>query len=366
MVDIAAAFAACAWVYLVLFHGRFWSVRPLLARAPSPGDRSARIAVVIPARDEAETIGQTVASLAAQDWPGTLDIWVVDDSSTDDTAEIARGAGASVITAPPLQPGWTGKMWALSRGVNRALQDAPDYLLFTDADIVHAPDSLSSLIARAQFGRFDIVSVMVKLHCESTAERLLIPAFVFFFFMLYPPAWTANRNRRTAGAAGGCILIRPEALRRIGGIDAIRHELIDDCALAAAVKRTGGAVWLGLSENTRSIRLYPAFADIRNMIARTAFTQLRYNAALLAGTVAGMLLLYVAPLVSFSWIGLVTWLLMTIAYLPMVRFYGQPAWTALLLPVAGMFYTAATVESAIRYWTGRGGAWKGRHQAAAG
>jgi hopene-associated glycosyltransferase HpnB len=363
MVDIAAAMAACAWLYLALLHGRFWRVRPLLMPPPPLTSNDARVAVVIPARNEQASIGRTVASLAAQDWPGPLHIWVVDDGSIDTTAELARETGRDKVTvshAPPLPAGWTGKMWALSHGIEQALRYKPNYLLFTDADIEHARDSIRGLVARAEAGGFDIVSVMVKLHCSSPAERLLIPAFVFFFFMLYPPAWRA-------GAAGGCILIRPEALRRIGGIDVLRGELIDDCALAAAVRRSGGSRWLGLSNDTCSIRPYPRFADIRQMIARTAFTQLRYSTILLTGTVAGMCLLYVLPVVAAlrgSPFGIATWVLMTAVYLPMVRFYGQPAWTAALLPLAGVFYTFATVESALLYWAGRGGTWKGRHQAA--
>lgn len=370
MVEAAAAVAASAWIYLALLHGRFWRVQPLLAGAPPPRDIGARVAVVIPARNEAATIGRTVSSLTAQEWPGPLHIWVVDDSSTDATAEFARQAGEAKVTvlhAGPLPAGWTGKLWALSTGVDQSLPWEPDYLLFTDADIEHDPGSIRRLVARAENGEFDIVSMMVKLHCESVAERLLIPAFVFFFFMLYPPAWIARRDRRTAGAAGGCVLIRPEAVKRIGGVHAIRGALIDDCALAAAVKRTGGSVWLGLSEHTRSVRPYPEFADLRQMIARTAFTQLRYSALLLLGTVAGMGLLYVVPIIAAlrgSLFGIAAWLTMTAIYLPMVRFYRQPAWTAALLPVAGLLYTAATIESALRYWAGRGGAWKGRHQAA--
>ena len=232
-----------------------------------------------------------------------------------------------MLRTEPLPQGWTGKLWALAQGVERASQQQPDYFLLTDADIVHAPGSIAALVARAEAGPLDLVSIMVRLRSESTAERLLIPAFVFFFFMLYPPAWVASRTRKTAGAAGGCILVRPEALRRAGGLEAIRSELIDDCSLAAKVKRSGGSLWLGMSEGTRSIRPYPAFADIGRMISRTAFTQLRYSGLLLAGTVLGMGFLYIVPVAAaFSRIpaGAVAWLLMTLAFIPMARFYRLP------------------------------------------
>lgn len=373
MVEAAAVASFGAWLYLLLLHGRFWRIRPLLAPADPLPEHSAslRIAVVIPARDEARTISECVRSLIRQDWPGELHIWVVDDSSADRTAEIAREAGGgrvSVLPAGTLPRGWTGKLWALECGTREARLFLPDFLLFTDADIVHAPDSIRHLVARAETSRRDLVSVMVRLHCESLAERLLIPAFVFFFFMLYPPGWIARSDRRAAGAAGGCILIRLAALERIGGLAAIRGELIDDCALARHVKRSGGSLWLGLSDSTRSIRPYVSFRDVRAMISRTAFTQLRYSPLLLAGTVLGMSLLYVVPVaaaVAGGLIGAAAWTVMAVAFMPMLRFYRQPFSAAMLLPVAGLFYTAATVESAIRYWTGRGGAWKGRHQAAA-
>jgi hopene-associated glycosyltransferase HpnB len=331
-----------------------------------PDDARRRsVAVIIPARDEAATIGFAVDSLRAQNWTGLIEVIVVDDDSSDLTAEIARAHGATVIAAGSLPPGWTGKMWALSRGVARAISSGPDYLLFTDADIVHGPSSVTRLIAEAETEHRDLVSVMVKLRCDSFAERLLMPAFVFFFFMLYPPAWIPRRDRRTAGAAGGCVLMRPSALQSTGGIDGIRAELIDDCALAAAVKRSGGSVWLGLTEETHSLRAYSSFADVRQMIARTAFTQLRYSVALLAGTIAGMLFLYAVPVFSAaigSATGALAWVLMSALYLPMIRFYRLPAPYALLLPFVAVFYLIATIESAVCYWRGKGGNWKGRHQ----
>jgi hopene-associated glycosyltransferase HpnB len=287
----------------------------------------------------------------------------VDDHSSDATAERARAAGnVTVIQSAPLPPGWTGKLWAVSQGVAVAAPGNADYLLLTDADIVHSADSVRGLVARAETGGYDLVSYMAELRCETLAERALIPAFVFFFFMLYPPAWICRRNYKTAGAAGGCMLIRPAALERIGGIAAISGELIDDCALAARVKGSGGAVWLGPTHATRSLRGYDGFADVSNMIARTAFTQLDHSAWMLFGTVIGLLLTFAAPVLCWNWLGLATFLLMTLAYFPAVRFYRlSPLW-ALTLPFAAVFYLGATVQSAIRYWSGRGGEWKGRVQ----
>ncbi len=361
--DLAASAAAGAWLYLAHGHGRFWRTEHIVLPPAAP-QRRYKVIALIPARDEAPTIGITVRSLVAQ-----VDrVIVVDDNSSDGTGAIARSAGADVIHGQPLQPGWTGKMWALSQGVEAALRHAPDFLLFTDADIVHADDSVASLAAKAEAEERDLVSVMVRLRCDSTAERLLIPAFVFFFFQLYPPEWTASARRPTAGAAGGCVLIRPDALAKAGGIAAIRAELIDDCALAAAVKGSGGSLWLGLADMTRSLRPYPRFADIRHMIRRTAFTQLRYSALMLAGTVLGLTFLYLLPVAAaLAGIpaGLVAWAVMAAIYAPIAQFYGQPVLSGLLLPVVAVFYMVATVESAVRYWTGRGGNWKGRNQASA-
>jgi hopene-associated glycosyltransferase HpnB len=260
-------------------------------------------------------------------------------------------------------------MWAVSQGVERALAGSPDFLLLTDADIQHEPGSLATLIAIAENGGFDVASFMVKLRSDTFAERALIPAFVFFFFLLYPPAWIRDGKRKTAGAAGGCILIRPAMLRKAGGIEAIRGEVIDDCALARRVKSAGGRIWLGLTDGTKSTRSYKSFGEIEKMIARTAFRQLNHSALLLMGTLAGLALTYVLPImVIFSGqgfyfvLGVAAWALMTAAYLPMVRFYKQsPVW-AVLLPAIAVFYAGATFHSAVKYWMGRGGEWKGRMQ----
>jgi hopene-associated glycosyltransferase HpnB len=368
------------WVVLTFFRGAFWQLRRFdddvapaqnLARRP-------RVAAIVPARNEAGTIARTVASLVKQEYPGELRVVVVDDHSDDGTGSLAQEAAARLgasgrvetVQAAALTPGWTGKLWALQQGLEKANAFAPDYLWLTDADIEHAPDTLRRLVGRAETERLDLVSLMVLLEAKSFPERLLIPAFLYFFLKLYPPQWIADKNAKTAGAAGGCVLLKPDALKRVGGLGAIRGEVIDDCALARAVKRAGGAIWMGLTRKSVSLRAYRSFAEIRDLIARTAFTQLGYSSLALIGTLLGMLLTYVAP-VAFTFTpettawrpSLAAWALMAVTYLPTVRFYGlSPLW-APLLPLAAVFYSYATCLSAARYWLGRGGLWKGRAQA---
>jgi hopene-associated glycosyltransferase HpnB len=358
------------WIYLLLFRGGFWRVSRNLTPRDLPAPPPKRVAVVIPARDEAAVIEATIASLKAQQFAGAIAIFVVDDGSTDGTAEIAAMGGVvTVIRGQLLPQGWTGKVWAMSQGATAALQAQPDYILFTDADIEHAPDSVSQLVALAETRGCDLVSFMVKLHCETLAERILIPAFVFFFLKLYPPVWIASGQSATAGAAGGCLLIRPTALEKIGGLASIRGEVIDDCALGRAVKQSGGRIWLSLAGETRSTRRYGTVAEVERMIARTAFNQLRHSSLLLAGTVLGLFFTYLLPPLliltgerQLVLLGLAAWLLMAVAYYPMLRFYGRsPGWR-FVLPAVALFYLWATVHSAILYWSGRGGQWKGRAQ----
>jgi hopene-associated glycosyltransferase HpnB len=301
----------------------------------------------------------------------------VDDDSNDGTGDIARraaGADASrltIVTSRTLPPGWTGKLWAVKQGIDAAMAmpRPPDYLLLTDADIVHGPDSIRRLAARAQAGGLVLTSLMVKLRCESFAEHASIPAFIFFFQMLYPFSWVNRPQSAVAAAAGGCMLVRADALARAGGIETIRTALIDDCALAKALKAQG-PIWLGLTDRVHSIRPYPVFADIRRMVARSAFAQLRYSPLLLAGTVVGMLLTYLAPplLALFASgaaqaIGIAAWLLMTIAFMPTLRFYRLPLYWSLALPAIAFLYMLYTLDSAYQYVRGRGGSWKGRAQA---
>lgn len=365
--ELIAAASLGAWFYLFTARGNFWKIA--VAPKPEPVPATKSVCVIIPARDEEASIGEAVRSLIGQQYSGPVHIIVVDDHSSDRTAAIAAQDGVAVIPAGPLPEGWSGKLWAISEGLKHAATLAPDYLLFTDADIVHWPNNIAELVSRAETEKLDLVSLMVQLHCRSFAEALLIPAFVFFFFMLYPPAWVASRDRRTAAAAGGCILMRRSALDRMGGIQSIRGEIIDDCALARAVKRTGGSIWLGVTHNTVSLRGYRTFGDFRAMISRTAFAQLHHSALLLVLTVAGMALVYLAPpllLLMHSPLaaicGLAAWILMMISYSPALRFYGRSVMWAPLLPLVALFYISATVDSAFSYWSGRGGLWKGRVQ----
>jgi hopene-associated glycosyltransferase HpnB len=384
----AAWIAAAVWVGLVVARGRFWDasadgLRPAAdAFGPADADRAAPdVHAVVPARNEEDVIARTMGSLLAQDYPGRFAITVVDDRSDDGTGDIARATMAQraaadrahVVDGRPRPDGWTGKVWALAEGVAaaRATGPAPAYWWFTDADVEHDPDTLARLVATAVRDDRALVSQMVALHCASPWERLLIPAFVFFFRMLYPFAWVNDDRRATAAAAGGCVLLSDRALTRIGGIERIKGELIDDCALAAAVKRDGGGLWLGLATRSRSVRPYGSFETIWSMVARTAYTQLRYSPLLLGGTVAGMLLLYYVPVaatiagarrrrIDIALPGAIAWTVMALAYAPTLRLYRLHPAGALALPFVALLYTAMTAESARRDARGTGGAWKGR------
>jgi hopene-associated glycosyltransferase HpnB len=375
--------AAASWIGLAIARGRFWDARADGLRAVD--EDTARDApdvhVVVPARNEADVIARTLGSLVAQVYAGSVAITCVDDRSTDATAvearAVAEAAGAAervaIVEGSPRPDGWAGKVWALAQGVAsaRARGRQPDYWWFSDADVEHDPDTLARLIATARLDRRDCVSQMVELHCGSTWERLLIPAFVYFFRMLYPFAWVNDDRRATAAAAGGCVLISDAMLQRIGGVERIRGALIDDCSLAAAVKTDGGTLWLGLATTSRSVRPYASLDEIWSMVARSAYTQLRYSPLLLAGTVAGMIVLYgVPPAAAIAGValrrwdiaagGLCGWLVMAATYAPTLRLYRVPRAAALGLPVAGALYTAMSVDSALRYARGSGGRWKGR------
>jgi len=354
------------WIYLLGAHGTFWQAGPVLAPAAPVGAPS--VAIVVPARDEEASIAACLRSLLVQDYRGEFRVILVDDASTDRTADIARALAhprLTIVAAAPRPAGWSGKLWAVAQGIAAADDDTEFYFL-TDADITHAPAHLSTLLARAEHRDLDMVSEMVALSCDSWAERALIPAFVFFFQLLYPFARVNDPLSATAAAAGGTILIRRRALTRIGGIAAIRGALIDDVALAKKVK-TGGRIWLGHSALAESVRPYAGPADIWAMIARTAYTQLRYSPTLLALTGTALIVVWLVPpmaaLFAHGWtqaFATLAWLAAMASYLPTLRRFGRsPAW-ALALPIIAAFYTAATVASAIAHHRGQGTVWKNR------
>jgi hopene-associated glycosyltransferase HpnB len=366
-----------AWLWLTFCQGGFWRtdqrLPPRREDAPRPP-----VAIVVPARDEAEVLPLSLASVLAQRYPGDARVILVDDNSTDGTGESARKLGAApdarlplTVTTPGEPPaGWTGKLWALRHGVEAAGPDVT-YLLLTDADIAHDPDSLDALVAAAETGGYDLVSQMARLNTQTRWEKLIVPAFVYFFAQLYPFRWSNRPGSRTAAAAGGCTLVRRDALERAGGVAAIRGAVIDDVNLARLVKRAGGRTWLGLADRVDSVRPYPRLAQLWRMVARSAYAQLRHNVLLLAGTVLGLALVYLVPPV-FTVLGAVTgrpgvwgpalaaWALMAVTFSQMLRYYRLPAWQSVLLPFTALLYTLMTVDSAVQHWRGRGAAWKGR------
>jgi hopene-associated glycosyltransferase HpnB len=374
---LLASIPLAIWIYLLAARGQFWRVHEDLFDS-EPLKIRPRVVAIVPARNEAATISQAILSLAKQDYPGEFSIIVVDDHSEDGTAALAHLAAmesrasqrVKIHSASPLAPGWTGKLWALNDGIQVAANQSAEFFWFTDADIEHSPDTLRRLVSRAEKESLDLASLMVLLQSKTFPERLLIPPFLYFFLMLYPPRWIADPKARTAGAAGGCILLRRSAFERIGGLAVIRGEVIDDCALARAVKKSGGKLWMGLTRTSVSLRSYGALAEIRDLIARTAFTQLHYSFLLLIATLAGLLVTFLLAWIAFFTLDDPGWLLastaisiMTATYGATVRFYGLPWLWALTLPFAAVFYAYATLLSAVRYWLDRGGQWKGRAQA---
>jgi len=370
-----AALTALTWSYLGFARGFFWRTKNALPKADHKAIFSGGVLAIVPARNEAELIGPVVTSLLNQNV--AMPILLVDDESTDGTADVARRAAETagkpdaltVIQSKPLPAGWTGKIWSMHQGIEYARGINPTWILLTDADVLHGPETVANLGLIASQDHHDLVSFMVKLRCESLPEKLLIPAFVYFFFMLYPPAWVRNPRRSTAGAAGGCMLVKAEALERAGGLQPIRGAVIDDCALAELLKRHGGRLWLGLTDQSQSLRRYQTFSHIEQMISRTAFYQLKHSSLLLLGTIAGMEITYLAPVVLLLTgsrpailMGAAAWAAMTITYATMVRYYRLNAAWALTLPVAALFYLGSTIHSAIKYWNGRGGQWRGRIQ----
>ncbi len=388
IVVIVSVLSVGIWGYLLLARGGFWRCHErddalLSSLRKTRADDAQRVwpsvVAVVPARDEAVAISRSVGSLLRQDYAGVLSVVLVDDQSSDDTATIASAAAEAqgapdrltIVAGGNVPSGWTGKLWAMGQGLANVENTAapPEYVLFTDADIAHAPQALRGLVEIAQARKSVLTSLMVKLRCESPAEQFLVPAFVFFFQKLYPFAWVDDPARPTAAAAGGCMLVGYDALKSAGGLEAVRGALIDDCALGALMK-TRGPIWLGLTESVHSLRAYPAFGDIRRMVVRSAFAELRYSTPRVIGAVSGMTLTYLAPpLIALlahgaaQAAGAIAWVMMAVAFAPTLRFYGQPVALGLALPAIAAVYTGFTIESAWQYWRGRGGHWKGRFQA---
>lgn len=378
---LVAVATLAIWLYIFLGRGFFWLAAERddsFSSAPDPA-RWPSVTAIIPARNEAEVVGRCIGSLLRQQYPGRFDVVLVDDESTDGTADAGREAASearagerlTVIggAAPP--PGWMGKVFAMSEGFRQTMErsDPPAYVLFTDADISYqSADSLERLVRGAETRGLVLASLMVKLRCESISERLLIPAFVFFFSMLYPFPWVNDVKRATAGAAGGCMLVRREALAAAGGLERIKGALIDDCALGAVMKEQG-PIWLGLTDRVESIRPYLGIADIGRMVSRSAYAELRFSPWRLLGTLAGMTVTYLAPpllgLFASGYaqvIGGAAWLLMAISFQPTLRLYRRSPLWGFALPVIAAFYAVFTFQSAVQHWRGRGGAWKGRFQ----
>jgi hopene-associated glycosyltransferase HpnB len=377
------AFSLLGWLYLLLGRSGFWRAQPMLGHPASTSQDLPDVVAVVPARNEAAYVGDALRSLLAQDYAGRFGVVLVDDHSDDATRAIAQaiptrpGRSLDVIGARMLPAGWSGKLWAVCEGLRRASQRMPEarYVLLTDADIAHDPSNLRKLVSKAEADRLDLVSLMVRLHCEHPWERLLIPPFVFFFRKLYPFAAVNQQRCAVSAAAGGCMLVRRTALARAGGIEAIRDRLIDDVALAQQIKHHprlhAGSIWLGLTDTTHSLRGQTRLGEVWAMVARSADTQLRHSLPLLVLTVVGMFGLYLLPpLAAIAWplhgdaavaaLGLAGWLAMSLIYWPTVRLYRLGPHWALTLPLAAALYTAMTIDSALQYRRGRGGRWKGR------
>ncbi|QNP62014.1 glycosyltransferase [Streptomyces genisteinicus] len=384
-----ATASLAAWCFLLLGRGSYWRTDQRLPGYEEPA-RWPDVVIVVPARDEAGVLALSLPSLLRQDYPGRAGIVLVDDNSGDGTGDLARSLSARhgglplTVSAPgEPEPGWTGKLWALRHGIALAEEFDPEFLLLTDADIAHQPDSLRALVAaagpaagaghrpRGGADSYDVVSLMARLRVAGGWERLVVPAFVYFFAQLYPFRRVNRPGSGTAAAAGGCVLVRTEAARRAGVPDSIRQALIDDVALARAVRREGGRLWLGLADRVTSVRPYPRLGDLWSMVSRSAYAQLRHSPVLLAGTVAGLLLVYVVPPAALvagllggdpaaAWAGGAAWAVMAGTYGPMLRYYGEPLRMAPLLPLTAVLYLLMTLDSAVRHHRGAGAAWKGR------
>lgn len=372
MIEVLAIACMAVWIYLIGARGAFWRAAIGDGSPVSDGVLPLpSVAVVIPARNESEFIAQSVRSLLDQSYGGTFNVVVVDDESADDTGALAvRAAGGDrrlkVIRTDGPAAGWTGKLWAMKEGIAVAAALRPEYLLLTDADIVHASDTVAQLVARSKSGGFVLTSLMAKLHCESLAERIHVPAFIYFFQMLFPFAWVCRSDCSLAAAAGGCMLVKTQALAKIGGVAGIKNALIDDCSLAAKLKETG-PIWLGLTNRVHSIRPYETFAEVGRMISRSAYSQLHYSPFLLVATTVAMTITFVLPpllsIFASGWpryLGLAAWVAMALSFVPTLRYYGRSLLWSIVLPVIASLYMCYTLNSAYQHLLQRGGRWKGR------
>jgi hopene-associated glycosyltransferase HpnB len=390
---VGCVLAAVAWAYLILGHGRYWRTGERLPRTAGRPARWPGVVAVIPARNEAEMLPVTLPTLLGQDYPGALTVILVDDCSCDGTAQVAaklgREAGRAdrdlrVLAGTPPPPGWAGKVWAMAQGLAAAGPPAqeeprgsgPGYVLFTDADIAWDPGALRGLVGAAEGDDRDLVSQLALLRTATPAERVIVPAFVYFFAQLYPFRRVNAPGSRTAAAAGGCMLVRRRALERSGGLAPISGARIDDVALGRMIKGQRRRCWLGLSTLVVSVRPYPRLASLWQMVARSAYIQLNYSPPLLAATIAGLVFLYAlppagaiaglaagaatAPAALAAGAGLAGWALMSLSYLPVLRLYRLSPLRAPALPLIAMLYAAMTVDSARRHHAGRGAEWKGR------
>ncbi|MCF3935832.1 glycosyltransferase [Acuticoccus sp. M5D2P5] len=381
---VCAILALCVWGVLLFARGGFWRVdgELLEGKGSAPGAERRAILAIVPARNEADVLPTTLPALLTQTTSGPFRVLLVDDHSSDGTGALARRLAAecgaadrlTVIEAAPLRKGWTGKLGAMQSGLDhaRATGESAERILFTDADIAYGPGALARLEAEADQRGTVLASLMVKLRAESAAERWLIPAFVYFFRMLYPFRWVADPGRRTAAAAGGAMLVDRKALDAMGGLDAIRGSLIDDVAMGTLMKKAG-PVWLGLTNAVHSVRAYPAFKDIQAMVVRSAYTELRHSPLRLLIAILGLSLVFLVPPVAAlvgdgpaRLAGIIAWAAMALSFVPIARFYGVGAWRGLALPGVAALYGVFTVQSAVLHAMGRGGAWKGRVQAATG
>jgi hopene-associated glycosyltransferase HpnB len=356
---------------LVGWHG-FWRADQRPPLKPEPLAKWPSVVAIVPARDEAATIPFSLTGLIEQRYAGAYEIVLADDSSSDDTVAMAGRLASdaeprlTVVEAGPLPAGWAGKLWTLHRGIEEARRHKPDYYWLTDADIAHKPQVLAGLVAHAESERLALTSLMVKLPTRTIWEKLLVPAFIFYFALLYPFRAVNDPSSRIAGAAGGSLLVRRDALEAIGGVAAVKGAIIDDCALAREIKGSGRRIWIGLAERSRSLRRYRRLGDFWSMVARSAYPQLGYSPLWLAGALLGLAVTFIAPPLLLlagggaALAGLIAWILMGWAYTPTVKYHGlSPVW-AVTLPIAALLFAAMTIASAVGHYRGQPAQWRGR------